>query len=516
MPKFIVDSERLLTHLGLALLEQMSVGVVAKLNGASPKQVVYYANKAAQRLLHLPSQSPSSQVLDAIPFTIDPELVGTSSIKRPLHPPLKAAFELPGIERRDLALHGRPISIEGQSIHCDDQVFHVILLFERDHRLFVQQRHTTDLLTSEVSLKDMIAFDKLVSQLSTALINANLKDAQLHIQNALGALGKFCQADRTYIFEFDSDYNAMSNTYEWVRDGITSHIDELQNMSRYTVPWFFHKLQSEGLFIINDVQNIPNEGKAERDEFNNENICSVLCVGMYIQQRLVGLVGCDMVARHRHWTEADIRRLKIVGEIITSALQKQHYIHSLQATQKELIQANTTLQHLAQRDSLTGLANRRHFDDMLTKELARAQRHQTPLCLVLFDIDFFKPYNDHYGHLAGDKVLQQVANKLTAQFRRSGELVARFGGEEFTVIIPGMTIAQAQEQVSAVLEKLCAAAIEHQDSPHNKRLTMSAGIACYNAAHPMSSDDLINNADQALYKAKEAGRNCTRIKESYG
>ncbi|MCO4322012.1 sensor domain-containing diguanylate cyclase [Aliidiomarina quisquiliarum] len=503
-----------IAELALSLLKQMSVGVIAQLPRSATHKSTLYANHAAQRLLRLSNSCPTTAELDALPFIIDTELVATPTPKYPTQPPITRALSFPGIERRDLTLYGRAVSIEGQYIHCNDHGFPVVLIFERDHRLFVQQRHTSDLLTSEVSLKDMIAFDKLISQLSTALINVPLKDAKAHIQNALAALGEFCQADRTYIFEFNNSLGEMSNTYEWVREGVTSHIDDLQALPQSSAPWFTKLLEQEGLFIVNDVRDIPPEGKAEQDEFNSENICSVLCVGMYIQQKLVGMVGCDMVARRRHWTEADVRRLKIVGEILTNALQKQYYIHSLHAAHKELVEANTALQQLAQRDGLTGIANRRHFDEVIDAELARAQRHKTPLVLVLFDIDYFKHYNDHYGHLAGDKVLQRVATKLQKQFKRSGELVARFGGEEFAVILPNISLAVAQQQVERLLNKLVAADIEHIHSPHCRKLTMSAGISSFNPERSCSVNSLINNADLALYEAKESGRNCTRTKNS--
>lgn len=514
MSKPASETSQEVAQLALSLLEQMTVGVIAQLPSRHANKVILYANQAAQRLLQINTTCPTAAELDALPFAIDAGLVATSTPRRPSQPPLTQALALPGIERRDLTLYGRAVSMEGQHIECNDHGFPVVLLFERDHRLFVQERHTSDLLTSEVSLKDMIAFDKLISRLSTALINVQLKDAKTHIQNALGALGEFCQADRTYIFEFSNNYSEMSNTYEWVRDGISSHIDELQALPQSAMPWFSKQLEQEGLFIVNDVRAIPPEGKAEQDEFNSENICSVLCVGMYIQQKLVGMVGCDMVARRRHWTEADIRRLKIVGEIITNALQKQYYIHSLHVAHQDLVLANTALQQLAQRDGLTGIANRRHFDEVISTELARAQRHNAILSLVLLDIDFFKPYNDHYGHLAGDYVLQRVATKLQEQFRRSGEFVARFGGEEFAVILPNLTAAQAQQQVVILFEKLVAANIEHVHSPHNQQLTMSAGISSYNTGRPCNVNNLINDADIALYEAKKSGRNCTRIKES--
>ena len=514
MSKLAAEANHELAQLALSLLEQMSIGIIAQLPSTLSQQQVFYANRAAQRLLGINTANPTAAELDALPFAIDAELVATSCAKRPTQPPITSALASPGVERRDLTLHGRAICIEGQDIQWNNLGLPVVLLFERDHRLFVQQRHTSDLLTTEVSLKDMIAFDKLISKLSTALINVGLEDAKTHIQNALAALGEFCQADRTYIFEFTNNYSEISNTYEWVREDITSHIDDLQAIPHSALPWFFKQLKQEGLFIINDARNIPPEGKAEKEEFDSENICSVLCVGMYIEEELVGMVGCDMVARFRHWTEADIRRLKIVGEIITNALQKQHYIHSLHVAQQNLIQANTDLQQLAHQDGLTGLANRRHFDDVIAAEVARAQRHQTPLVLVLFDIDYFKPYNDHYGHLAGDNVLKQVAEKLHSHFKRSGELVARFGGEEFAVILPGLSLAEAQLLVDNLLDKLTAAAIKHVHSPHNQLLTTSAGISNYKSNSQSSVNNLINNADLALYEAKNSGRNCTRTKDS--
>ncbi|RUO43833.1 sensor domain-containing diguanylate cyclase [Aliidiomarina taiwanensis] len=508
--------EHQLASLGFGFLEQAHIGIIVQLSAVDDGQtndIRYYANKAAQALLDLPSAILDRVQLASIPFTIDPGLVASTDVKHPLHAPIPYALSHPNQEQRNLVLHARAICLEGQTIQVNNQTYSSVLIFERDHRLFVQQRHVTDLLTSEISLKDMIAFDKLISSLSTTLINVDMQDAKHEIQGALAALGEFTQADRTYIFQFSSDFSEMSNTYEWVREGVTSHRDELQNVPREALPWFSQVLETEGLFVIHDVRTIPPEGQAERSEFDKENICSVLCVGIYNHQKLVGMVGCDMVARRRRWTEADIRRLKLVGEVITNALQREHYIHSLEEAQLELTKANEALKRLAQIDGLTGLANRRHFNDTLQKELSRAVRHKTPLCLALLDIDYFKAYNDSYGHLAGDAALKRVANILSDQFRRSGEMVARFGGEEFVVIIPGMPLAEARQQVQHALDTLYETAVVHAESPFNQRLTLSAGLTGCTEAQQLTADALITQADQALYEAKAKGRNLLSVKK---
>lgn len=506
--------EQQLAALGFGFLEQANIGVIVQLSPGADTHctdAVYYANAAAQTLLRLPQAMVDRVQLASVPFTIDPGLVASTDVKHPLHAPIPYALTHPNQEQRNLILHSRAICLEGQYIEVQGKFYSFVLIFERDHRLFVQQRHITDLLTSEISLKDMIAFDKLISSLSTTLINVDLKDAQHEIQGALAALGEFTQADRTYIFQFSTDFTEMSNTYEWFREGVTSHIDELQNVPREALPWFSQVLETEGLFIIHDVRAIPPEGQAERNEFDKENICSVLCVGIYNHQKLVGMVGCDMVARRRRWTEADIRRLKLVGEVITNALQRQHYIQSLEVAQQELTQANEALQRLAQIDGLTGVANRRHFNETLRKELARATRYKTPLCLALLDIDYFKAYNDNYGHLAGDTALKRVANLLNDQFRRSGEMVARFGGEEFVIIIPGMLLEEAQQQVQLALDTLYRTAIAHSESPFCQRLTISAGLTGCVVTKELTSNTLITHADRALYQAKAEGRNTLRV-----
>ncbi len=170
-------------------------------------------------------------------------------------------------------------------------------------------------------------------------------------------------------------------------------------------------------------------------------------------------------------------------------------------------QLEERLRELSSTDGLTLLANRRSFDEALEREWHRATRHGEPVSLVMCDIDHFKPYNDLYGHVGGDRCLQQVAAALAAGVRQEGALVARYGGEEFAIILP-RTDAQAAEAIAESLRRrIEALGIAHAGSPAGGRVTISVGTSTRTPPQAADYVDLMQSADRALYRAKEAGRN---------
>jgi diguanylate cyclase (GGDEF)-like protein len=158
-------------------------------------------------------------------------------------------------------------------------------------------------------------------------------------------------------------------------------------------------------------------------------------------------------------------------------------------------------------DGLTGIANRRHFDVDIEKEVRRAKRHASSLSLALIDIDYFKAYNDHYGHQQGDECLIHVATTLSAMMRRPSDLVARYGGEEFAIILPDTNADSARTLAEGIRARLEELALEHASSVVAPHVTVSIGLTTRTPAHPLEVASLIGNADRALYRAKRSGRN---------
>ena len=159
-------------------------------------------------------------------------------------------------------------------------------------------------------------------------------------------------------------------------------------------------------------------------------------------------------------------------------------------------------------DGLTGIANRRHFDVAIEKEMRRAMRTGSPLSLLMIDIDHFKDYNDHYGHQQGDGCLIRVAAELAAMLQRPTDLLARYGGEEFAAILPDTDAAQALRMAEAIRQRAADLRIPHAKTGNDaKHITVSIGIATQHPHQPLEISALIGAADRALYLAKRAGRN---------
>jgi diguanylate cyclase (GGDEF)-like protein len=173
----------------------------------------------------------------------------------------------------------------------------------------------------------------------------------------------------------------------------------------------------------------------------------------------------------------------------------------------ELEAANRKLEALSGTDGLTGLANRRRFDEIWAAEWQRAARHQLALAIVMIDVDGFKAYNDDHGHQAGDDCLRRVARVLAATAQRSGELAARYGGEEFVAVLPGADDEQARELAERIRLAVQAEAIVHVRAPHAGVVTVSAGVASAVPQPGATPQALIEAADAALYEAKRHGRN---------
>ncbi|MFN3714748.1 MAG: GGDEF domain-containing protein [Alcanivoracaceae bacterium] len=187
---------------------------------------------------------------------------------------------------------------------------------------------------------------------------------------------------------------------------------------------------------------------------------------------------------------------------------RRDFLHArLLALDNQRIQAMADeLERLSLLDGLTGLANRRYFDSSLDKAWRSCQRDKAPLTIIMVDVDFFKPYNDHYGHQQGDEALRTLATTISAQAVRPQDLVARYGGEEFVVLLPWVDEAAAAHMADRILQAVRDINMPHTTSTCADRITVSAGVATLVPSAEHRPAELVSSADGALYQAKHAGR----------
>ncbi len=291
----------------------------------------------------------------------------------------------------------------------------------------------------------------------------------------------------------------------------------------------------EELFAIIDDYNL-NEGELDLilldivlPDGNGVEICRKLKMEPYFKDiPIIMVTGRDddstleeaFAAGAMDYIKKPISRVELLARV-SSALKVRKEIKErnarekeLQETTRKLKEANKELEKMASLDGLTGLANRRLFDDLLEKEWKRARREGHQLGLIMVDIDHFKYYNDAYGHQAGDECLKKVAGKMSELLYRPGDTAARYGGEEFAAILPEADREGVGEVAERIRQGIKDLELEHKDSPVSSYVTVSLGAAYTESCQEAAAENLVEAADQALYSAKEDGRDNVKIAES--
>ena len=193
---------------------------------------------------------------------------------------------------------------------------------------------------------------------------------------------------------------------------------------------------------------------------------------------------------------------QVIGILVDQTERKQF--------ETAIFKLNRELQTLSRTDGLTSLANRRIFDETLDSEFARALTQGKPLSLIMIDIDYFKPYNDTYGHVMGDQTLRDVASLIQQTFRRQRDLVARYGGEEFAIILPATEMEHALRLAEELRRRVEVDQIPHKASKVGAYVTISVGVSTFTEGVYNCSKELVEGSDLGLYLAKDEGRNCVR------
>lgn len=312
---------------------------------------------------------------------------------------------------------------------------------------------------------------------------------------------QFLQCDRVLVYRFNSDWSgaivAESVAEPW-RQVIGTTIHD---------PCFTEKLvqtYQEGRTHVVDDLDAADLAPCHYNLLAQLQVKANLVVPILQGDTLWGLLVAHHCASPRAWQSGEIEFLRQLATQVGIATQQSQLYQQLKA-------ANQKLHHLATVDSLTKVANRRCFDAYLSAEWRRMAREQTPLSLILCDIDYFKLYNDTYGHPAGDVCLRRIATAIRQMLKRPADLVARYGGEEFAIILPHtnergmMWIAESMRQAAKQLN------IVHQTSRISDRVTLSLGGATVVPASSESPQQLVDAADRALYQAKASGRDRVAI-----
>ena len=224
---------------------------------------------------------------------------------------------------------------------------------------------------------------------------------------------------------------------------------------------------------------------------------------VHTQGKLVALVYLENNLMESAFTSRHQQTLELLSSQAAISLVNARLYESLE--QKVELRTEE-LRQLSMRDGLTGIANRRSFDERVAVELRRARRSHAPLSLLMMDIDHFKQYNDHYGHFAGDECIKAVTSALTVAVSRTSDLVARYGGDEFAILLPETDAAAAAQVAESCLRAVTELCIPHGNSPVGEFISISIGGCTLAGAAEATPATLITRADQALYQAKREGR----------
>jgi len=374
-------------------------------------------------------------------------------------------------------------------------------------RYELELTQTRDQLTASVEartnkLNQLLNFQTLISAISSRFINIPLDAIDNAMNEALGQIGEFMSVDRCYLIAVDQAL-VVSMVHEWAASDIATGTEGMDFAPLASRPGLFAALLRDGVLNVPHCRALPRF----TENLPQSDVQSVLLIRIDYLGSPVGFLGCDMVRCERDWQDEELVQARLLGEMFANMIMRCQQLQTLSETQQKLEEANAHLERMALSDSLTGIANRRHFDEAKRQMFDRARRKNEPFALILLDIDFFKEYNDRYGHQAGDQCLRQLASVLSAHSDYPGELTARIGGEEFAVLLPGMQHSAVMARAEQLRQAIWDLNVEHLGSRAAPRLSISLGVSSMDHTH-QSVERMIAEADSALYRAKASGRNC--------
>ena len=345
-------------------------------------------------------------------------------------------------------------------------------------------------------------------------INQSLNLEEI-LKTTVDSVRDLLQCDRVIIYRFLPGPSGIVEK-ESVAEGYTPILGNIITDPCFPNEDILEHFKQGYISIIEDVES-PEITECHRDLLRLFQVKANMVLPILISQKegekqvseivVWGLLIAHHCREKREWRISETDLLRRLATQTGIAIQQAQLYHRLE-------QLNQELEKIAYIDGLTGVYNRRHFEKKLQQEWKRLARDKTSISIIMVDVDYFKAYNDTYGHQQGDKCLQQVAQAISVVVKRPGDFVARYGGEEFVVVLPNTSIEGALQVAENIRTEIEGLKIPHQGSAVSKWVTSSLGVADSNCSNQSNPDILIQAADMALYNAKTSGRNCVEIYDS--
>ncbi len=384
---------------------------------------------------------------------------------------------------------------------------HLVRQQQYETELGQHRDHLADMvLARTTALESLSQAQQLVLALSNQLIHASHASFDNCQRACLAQVAQHLGAHHALWLVPLPGQAGFSVYAQWQADG---HADALYSPAALAglagVP---APLAREELLFFTSPEDLRRRlSAAETQVFGNPAVGASALALLRGEDENYGMLFFAKPADQRSWPPEHQALVTMTTQMLLQSMRHNIQLSHIIASQEALRQANHQLETLSRHDALTGLFNRRHFDEIKNDEFQRATRSGQPLSLLVCDIDFFKAYNDHYGHASGDQCLQAVAQAMLQAVPRGGDALARIGGEEFAVLLPATTQASAwmvAERLRLAVANLHLAHAQSSVAPWD---TVSIGLAQLQPGQHTCFEDLFEAADQALYRAKEAGRN---------
>ncbi len=369
-------------------------------------------------------------------------------------------------------------------------------------------------LSKEKSAQADILYQNMWSNLLQSFghrfINLRLDEFASEISQVVEETASFFRLDRISIYLFDKKLNKAKIYLEWLRAGgeslklFSKKIEIDSSMPEFKI------LLADKIQLLQPSRQIKestiDQSWGLSEHYSQVNALSSMVMPIVIKSKIIGWMSMDYQSDRVEWEAKDEKMLAPLNRLISEAFELREKEEQRKVTHQKLSENYGQLSEQAFLDGLTNLANRRYFDKVLESEVRRASREKTNIALLFCDVDYFKAYNDSYGHMEGDLCLKAIADVMRNEFQRAGDFVARFGGEEFAVILSGTLADDAFDSAEKLRKSVFGMQIGHKASPIGK-VAISIGISSIIGPEPNDSKKLLSKADKALYKAKNRGRN---------